>query len=81
MRVIVFIFARPYVKEIVYPILCIFALIRIIYDCNDIAVFLVDIEYQTAFIQFVDMNSLLALYFEITRIIIVIYFKKSIFML
>ncbi len=68
-------------EEIVDPILCVFAFIRIIYDCNDIAVFLVDIEYQTAFIQFVDMNSLLALYFEITRIVIVIYFKKSIFML
>ena len=56
-------------EEIVDPILCVFAFIRIIYDCNNIAVLLVDIENQTAFIQLIDIYTLLTLYVKVFGIL------------
>ncbi len=65
-------------KEIVDPILCIFALIRVIYYCNDIAVSLVNIENQTTFIQFVDIYALIGLNIKISPTLR-FHFQKCIF--
>lgn len=56
-------------KKIVDPILCIFALIRVIYYCNNVAILLVDIENQTAFIQLIDIYTLLTLYVKVFGIL------------
>ena len=56
-------------EQIVDPILCIFTFIGIIYYSYNITVFFVDIENQTAFIQFIDIYTFLTLYIKVSCIL------------
>ena len=63
-------------EEIVDPILCIFTFIRIIYDCNYIPIFFLCIKNKAPFVEFIDINTLLAFYIELTILIVLTYFEK-----
>lgn len=63
-------------EEIVDPILCIFAFIRVVYYCNYIPIVFLCIKNEATFIKFIDINTLLALYIELTILVVLTYFKK-----
>ena len=64
-------------EEIVDPILCIISLIRAIYYCNYIPIFFLCIKNKEPFVKFIDINTLLAFYIELTIQIVLTYFVIS----